>query len=100
MPHTVVATFHIKPENIKDFTKILQDPDQGLTLTRKWDGCVSIECYKIVAQHPYYLEPLNREEVAEFGFLSTYRTVGEEAGTISFGENRWSYSRNRIIPKK
>lgn len=41
---------------------------------------------KIVAQHPYYLEPLNREEVAEFGFPSTYRTEGEEAGTISFGD--------------
>jgi quinol monooxygenase YgiN len=45
MSHTVVATFRIKPEHLSDFNKLLADPEHGLSLTRRWKGCVSIQCY-------------------------------------------------------
>lgn len=45
MSHTVVATFKIKPEHTSEFQQLLDDPDHGLSVTKGWEGCVSLERY-------------------------------------------------------
>ena len=42
--HTVVATFKLKSENREEFIKFLSSED-GLSVTRNFEGCISIECY-------------------------------------------------------
>ena len=41
---------------------------------------------QVLAEHPYYLEPLTANEAARIGLPSSYRSTGESAGTISFAD--------------
>ena len=41
---------------------------------------------KIVAKPPYYLEPLTPTEARRIGLPVGYRSTGEGAGTITFGD--------------
>jgi quinol monooxygenase YgiN len=46
MVHTVLATFKFKTPEDKQSMKDLLVTPEGLTKTRTFDGCVSIECYE------------------------------------------------------
>ncbi len=46
MVHTVLARFKFKTEEGKQSMKDIMVTPEGLTKTRTFEGCVSIECYE------------------------------------------------------
>lgn len=44
--HTVKATFTFKDQNSKEKFIEFCNGDKGLSVTRNWEGCISIDCYE------------------------------------------------------
>ena len=45
MVHTVLATFKFKSVELKQEFLEIAHSENGIAKTRKWKGCVAIECY-------------------------------------------------------
>ena len=49
--HTVKAVFTFKDTSCKDKFIDFCNGDKGLSVTRGWEGCKSIECYEVEDNH-------------------------------------------------